>query len=58
MCTSKLTVKRFRKMYLEVKFYRIAIFLLLLLAGYEKLGARSLFIPFYNQLIENWIEEI
>lgn len=35
MCTSKLTVKRFGKVYLEAKFYKIIIFFILLLCGYE-----------------------
>lgn len=38
MCTSKLTVKRFAKMWLEAKFYLVVIFLILLLTGYETIG--------------------
>lgn len=42
MCVSKFTVKRFAKVYLEAKFYTIVIFMILLAAGYEKLGVGSL----------------
>ncbi len=43
MCTSSLTVRRFLKVYLEAKFYRIVIFFVLLLAGYETFGLKNLF---------------
>ncbi len=43
MCTSKLTWKRFAKMYLEVKFYRILFFVIFVLVGYETLSFKSLF---------------
>ena len=42
MCTSKLTVKRFGKMWLEAKFYVIVIFLVLFFAGYETVGFGSI----------------
>lgn len=38
MCTSQLTVKRFGKMWMEAKFYKIVIFLMMLFAGYEMIG--------------------
>ncbi len=43
MCTSRLTVKRFGKIYLEAKFYKILFFIIFLIAGYEVLSAKSLF---------------
>lgn len=50
MCTSKLTVKRFSKIYLEAKFYRIVIFLILLIAGYESLQLSNLFKLLFGSL--------
>lgn len=41
MCTSKLTIKRFSKVFIEAKFYRIAIFVIFVLTGYEQLTVRS-----------------
>lgn len=43
MCVSKLTVKRFSKIYLEAKFYKIVIYLILLVAGYETTGVKKVF---------------
>ena len=43
MCTSRLTWKRFTKIWLEAKFYRIVFFIIFLAAGYEVLTAKSLF---------------
>lgn len=43
MCTSKLTCRRFIKMYLEVKFYRAVFFVIFVWAGYESLSLKSLF---------------
>lgn len=43
MCTSKLTIKRFSKVYLEVKFYAIVLFAVFLILGYEALSFKRLF---------------
>lgn len=43
MCTSKVTVKRFLKMYLEVLFYRYALYIVFLLMGRESLSIGRLF---------------
>lgn len=48
MCTSQLNVKRFAKIYLELKFYNIAIFLIFLLLGYERLGLTAIIDTFFN----------
>lgn len=50
MCTSNLTVKRFGKIYLEAKFYKIVIFIILLICGYETLD----FINVYKVLFGYW----
>lgn len=50
MCTSTLTVKRFGKIYLEAKGYRTVIFCILLLAGYESVGLKRLFMLIFG----NW----
>ncbi len=42
MCTSKLTWKRFLKMYLPAKFYDILFFAIFLVAGYETLSLQSI----------------
>lgn len=41
MCTSKITLKKFLKLFLEVEFYNIAIYVIFLIAGYEKLSVKS-----------------
>lgn len=43
MCTSKLTWKRFAKIYLEAKFYRVLFFIIFVIAGYEVISAKSVF---------------
>ena len=43
MCTSTVTVKRFMKMYLEVLFYRYALYIVFLLMGRESLSIGRLF---------------
>jgi hypothetical protein len=43
MCTAKLTVKRFSKVFLETCFYHFIIFLILLIAGYETVGLKRIF---------------
>ncbi len=43
MCTKHLTVTRFLKVYLEVKFYRILLYILLAAAGVEALSAGRIF---------------
>lgn len=42
MCTSRLTWKRFAKIYMEAKFYRILFFIVFLIMGYEVISAKSL----------------
>ena len=42
MCTSKLTVKRVGKIFLEAKFYQILIFAVLFFAGYQSAGIHDL----------------
>ena len=44
MCTSKLTWKRFLKIVMEVKFYHIVMFSILLVMGYEIFSFKRLFI--------------
>lgn len=43
MCTSKLTWKRFLKMWMEAKFYKIIFFIIFLCAGYEVVNVKSIF---------------
>ena len=43
LCTSSLTVKRFLKVFLEAKFYAVVCYIALLLAGYEVLSGKRLF---------------
>lgn len=43
MCTSKVTTKRFLKMYLEILFYRYGLYIFFLLMGREPLTIRRLF---------------
>ncbi len=43
MCTSVLTVKRFGKIYLEAKFYKLVLFILLFMLDYQTLGLKSIF---------------
>ncbi len=51
MCKSNITVKKFIKLLFEIMFYRIAIYIIFALAGYERLSMGSilkLFIPVRN----------
>ena len=43
MCTSKLTIKRYSKVYLEAKFYTVIIFIIFTLLGYEALSLKGVF---------------
>lgn len=43
MCEKRLTMKRFAKIYLEAKFYRLVIFMIMLMCGYETLAPKNLF---------------
>lgn len=43
MCTSKLTWKRFLKMWMEAKFYKVVFFITFCFAGYEAITAKSIF---------------
>lgn len=49
MCTSKLTWKRFAKIYLEVVFYRFLFFGIFVIAGYEKVSSDRLFSLFFAE---------
>lgn len=42
MCKSNITVRKFIKLFLQVEFYRIIIYLIFLLAGYEKFSIKGL----------------
>lgn len=51
MCTSKMTVRKFLKLFLEVEFYKIVINLLFLFSGYQAFSYKDLFArftPFYG----------
>ena len=50
MCTSKLTWKRFLKIVMEVKFYHIVMFSILLVMGYEIFSFKRLFIIIFKNL--------
>ncbi len=50
MCTSKLTWKRFFKIWGEAKFYKVIFFIIFVIAGYEVITARSLFQLFFGYL--------
>lgn len=52
MCTSKVTVKRFLKMYLEVLFYRYTIFIILCAMGREPLSITRLFTLVFTTLVK------
>ena len=43
MCTSKLTWKRFLKMWMEARFYKVVFFIIFCFAGYETITAKSVF---------------
>ncbi len=43
MCTSKLTWKRFLKMWMEAKFYKVVFFIVFCFAGYEVVTLKSIF---------------
>ncbi|MBR5682091.1 MAG: acyltransferase [Ruminococcus sp.] len=42
MCRSKITAKKFAKLLLEIMFYRIGIYIIFLMTGYERLSAMRL----------------
>jgi hypothetical protein len=48
MCTKKLTLKRYLKIFLESEFYKYTIFIILLIAGYETISAGRLFKLVFN----------
>lgn len=50
MCTSSMTVRRFAKVYLEVKFYRLVIYFLLALAGAEVLSGGRIYAAVFSVL--------
>lgn len=43
MCTSKLTWKRFLKMWMKAKFYKVIFFIIFCFAGYEAFTTKSIF---------------
>lgn len=48
MCKSKITLKKFLKLFLEVEFYRITIGFIFMISGYEKItisGLMKMFLP-------------
>lgn len=47
MCTSKITLRKFLKLVLEVEFYNIVIFFIFLLSGYRELTYKGLFYAFF-----------
>lgn len=54
MCKSKITCRKFLKLLLEIEFYKIVIYLVFVLSGYESLSLKGLFkaiVPVY--LIEH-----
>ena len=55
MCMSKLTWQRVLKLWLEIKLYRIAIYIIFLFAGYEVFSVSSIFKVIFNNIynIEN-----
>lgn len=50
MCMSHLTWKRFAKIYLEAKFYRILFFIIFVIAGLQMISAKELFKLFFGYL--------
>jgi hypothetical protein len=52
MCTSQLTVRRFAKIYLEAKFYRVAIFVILAVLGWQAITLKELFKCFFCFIYE------
>ena len=44
MCTSQLTIRRFLKLFLQIEFYTVVIWVLFWLAGYEKASASNVFL--------------
>lgn len=51
MCKSKLTINRFLKIFLEVLFYRVIIYIVLLLAGYETMSLGRIGKLCFNDLL-------
>ena len=43
MCKSNITIRKFLKLLLEVEFYRIVIFLIFVISGYETLSAKTIY---------------
>lgn len=51
MCKSNITLRKFLKLFLEVEFYKIVIYLIFLLSGYEEFSLKGLLksvTPFYS----------
>lgn len=47
MCTSKITLKKFLKLFLEIEFYNVVIYIIFLAAGYERLSVGSVLITVF-----------
>ena len=48
MCTSSLTIRRYCKVFLEWALYNFGIYLIMLIAGYEKAGPKRIFDLFFG----------
>ena len=51
MCKSKITVKKFLKLFLEIEFYRIVIYIILVITGVTDISITQVIksvVPFYN----------
>lgn len=56
MVRSNITLKKFLRMYLEVKFYYVGCYLIFVAAGYEKFSVLGLKMALFNVLYElNWL---
>lgn len=51
MCTSRLTVKRYFKLWVQVKFYRVLIYAAFLITGYTAISAKGLIKVAFGNLI-------
>ena len=47
MCTSKITLRKFLKLLLELEFYNVVIYLIFIITGYESLSRHGLFLAFF-----------
>lgn len=47
MCTSRITVRKFLKLLIEVEFYNVIIYMIFILTGYESLSRFGIFVAFF-----------